>query len=85
MPGGRLGGEILKCKARSSRFLNFKRRKGFAVKKFGSRASFAKTKEHCDDRKLYGKKEFCRSRGNFAASAGSCGKERYGCESLRHK
>lgn len=34
-PGGRLGGEILKFKARSSRFLNFKRRKGFAVKKFG--------------------------------------------------
>ena len=61
-PGGRLGGEILKCRPRSSRFLNFKRRKGFAVKEFGSRASFAKTKEHCDDRKLYGKKEFCRSR-----------------------
>jgi len=83
--GRALGGEILKCGARSSRFSNFKRRKAFAVKEFGSRASFVKIKEHCDDRKLYGKKEFCRSRLNFAASAGSCGKEHYGRESLRHK
>ena len=51
-------GEILKCKARLSRFLNFKRRKGFAVKKFGSRTIFAKAKGLCGDRSLTERKNF---------------------------